>query len=336
MDLTTRYLGLTLPHPFMPGASPMVDDLDLVRRLEDAGAAAIVMHSLFEEQITREEVGTIRQMEIISGSYPEALTYFPEPEAFLLGPERYLDQVRRLKQAVRIPVIASLNGATPGGWITFATRIAEAGADALELNLYDLGAHDGEPGFSLERRFLEIVRSVKAAVRIPVAVKLSPFFSSLGSFASELDGMSVDGLVLFNRFYQPDIDPETLDVMPMLRLSTHDELLLRLRWLAMLSGRVKASLAVTGGVHDGRDAIKAIMAGADAVQMVSALLLRGPKVLAEVRADVMRFLEEHEYESLAQMKGSMSLLSCPDPAAYERANYARVLQSYKLTEPAAI
>ena len=252
MDLTTRYLGLTLPHPFMPGASPMVDDLDLVRRLEDAGAAAIVMHSLFEEQITREEVGTIRQMEIVSGSYPEALTYFPEPEAFLLGPERYLDQVRRLKQAVRIPVIASLNGATPGGWVTFATRIAEAGADALELNLYDLGAHDGEPGFSLERRFLEIVRSVKAAVRIPVAVKLSPFFSSLGSFASELDGMSVDGLVLFNRFYQPDIDPETLDVTPALRLSTHDELLLRLRWLAMLSGRVKASLAVTGGVHDAR------------------------------------------------------------------------------------
>ena len=199
MDLTTRYLGLTLPHPFMPGASPMVDDLDLVRRLEDAGAAAIVMHSLFEEQITREEVGTIRQMEIISGSYPEALTYFPEPEAFLLGPEKYLDQVRQLKQAVRIPVIASLNGATPGGWVTFATRIAEAGADALELNLYDLGAHDGEPGFSLERRFLEIVRSVKAAVRIPVAVKLSPFFSSLGSFASELDGLSVDGLVLFNR-----------------------------------------------------------------------------------------------------------------------------------------
>src|ERR1039458_1336415 len=213
---------------------------------------------------------------------------------------------------------------------------AEAGADALELNLYALGAHDGEPGFSLERRFLEIVRSVKAAVRIPVAVKLSPFFSSLGSFASELDGLSVDGLVLFNRFYQPDIDPETLDVTPVLRLSTHDELLLRLRWLAMLSGRVKASLAVTGGVHDARDAIKAIMAGADAVQMVSALLLRGPKALAEVRADVTRFLEEHEYKSLAQMKGSMSLLSCPDPAAYERANYARVLQSYKLTEPTAI
>jgi len=336
MDLSTRYLGLTLPHPFMPGASPMVDDLDLVRRLEDAGAAAIVMHSLFEEQITREEVGTIRQMEINSGSFPEALTYFPEPEAFLLGPERYLDQVRRLKQAVRIPVIASLNGATPGGWVTFASRIAEAGADALELNLYDLGAHEGEPGFSLERRFLEIVRSVKAAVKIPVAVKLSPFFSSLGSFAAELDGMSVDGLVLFNRFYQPDIDPETLEVTPSLRLSTHDELLLRLRWLAMLSGRVKASLAVTGGVHDARDAIKAIMAGADAVQMVSALLLRGPKALAEVRADVTRFLEEHEYESLAQMKGNMSLLSCPDPAAYERANYARVLQSYKLTEPASI
>ena len=336
MDLTTRYLGLTLPHPFMPGASPMVDDLDLVRRLEDAGAAAIVMHSLFEEQITREEVGTIMQMEVVSGAFAEALTYFPEPEDFRLGPDRYLDHVRRLKETVSVPVIASLNGATPGGWVVFATRIAEAGADALELNLYDLGAHTGEPGFSVERRFLEIVRAVRAAVKIPLAVKLSPFFSSLGSFASELDAASVDGLVLFNRFYQPDIDPETLDVTPSLRLSTHDELLLRLRWLAMLSGRVKASLAVTGGVHDARDAIKAIMAGADAVQMVSALLLRGPKALADVRAGVTRWLEEHEYESLAQMKGSMSLLSCPDPAAYERANYARVLQSYKLTEPAAI
>jgi dihydroorotate dehydrogenase (fumarate) len=336
MDLTTRYLGLTLPHPFMPGASPMIDDMDLVRRLEDAGASAIVMSSLFEEQITREEVGTIRQMEIVSGSYPEALTYFPEPEAFKLGPEPYLERVRRLKNAVHVPVIASLNGATPGGWVSFATRIAEAGADALELNLYDVGAHDGEPGFSLERRFLEIVRAVKGAVKIPVAVKLSPFFSSLGSFASELDAMHVDGLVLFNRFYQPDIDPEGLEVIPALRLSTRDELLLRIRWLAMLSGRVQASLAVTGGVHDARDAIKAIMAGADAVQMVSALLLRGPRALAEVRTEVERWMEEHEYESLAQMKGSMSLLSCPDPAAYERANYARVLQSYKLLEPAAI
>ena len=336
MDLTTRYLGLTLPHPFMPGASPMVDDLDFVRRLEDAGAAAIVMHSLFEEQITREEVGTIRQMEVVSGAYAEALTYFPEPEDFRLGPDLYLDHVRRLKEAVSIPVIASLNGATPGGWVAFATRIAEAGADALELNLYDVGAHADEPGFSLERRFLDIVRAVRAAVKIPLAVKLSPFFSSLGSFASELDAASVDGLVLFNRFYQPDIDPETLDVTPSLRLSTRDELLLRLRWLAMLSGRVRASLAVTGGVHDARDAIKAIMAGADAVQMVSAILLRGPKALADVRTEVAWWLEEHEYKSLAQMKGSMSLLSCPDPAAFERANYARVLQSYKLHEPAAI
>jgi dihydroorotate dehydrogenase (fumarate) len=336
MDLTTRYLGLALPHPFMPGASPMVDDLDLVRRLEDAGAAAIVMHSLFEEQITREEVGTIRQMEVVSGAFAEALTYFPEPADFRLGPDRYLEHVRRLKETVSVPVIASLNGATPGGWVAFATRIAEAGADALELNLYDLGAHSGEPGFAVERRFLDIVRAVRAAVKIPLAVKLSPFFSSLGSFASELDAASVDGLVLFNRFYQPDIDPETLEVTPSLRLSTHDELLLRLRWLAMLSGRVKASLAVTGGVHDARDAIKAIMAGADAVQMVSAILLRGPKALADVRSEVTRWLEEHEYESLAQMKGSMSLLSCPDPAAYERANYARVLQSYRLTEPAAI
>jgi dihydroorotate dehydrogenase (fumarate) len=329
MDLTTKYLGLTLPHPFMPGASPLVDDIDTVCRLEDAGASAIVMHSLFEEQITREELGTIQQMEVVAGSFAEALTYFPNPEEFRLGPERYLDQIRRIKEAVRIPVIASLNGVTIGGWLDYARRIAQAGADALEMNLYYLAAKSWEPGHLVERRMLEIVQNVKAAVKIPVAVKLSPFFSSLGFFASQLDEQKVDGLVLFNRFYQPDIDPDALDVVPSLRLSDSDELLLRLRWLALLSGRVKCSLAVTGGVHTAIDAIKAIMTGADAVQLVSALLKRGPRYLEVIRKDVITWMEEHEYESLAQMKGSMSLRRCPDPAAFERANYARILQSFK-------
>jgi len=329
MDLSTRYLGLQLPHPFMPGASPLVDSLDNVRRLEDAGAAAIVMHSLFEEQITREQLGTIHEMEVHAGSFAEALSYFPEPDAFVLGPEQYLEQIRRIKQTVSLPVIASLNGVTIGGWLDFALRIQEAGADALELNVYMLAARTWEAGPVIERRILEIVHDVKVALRIPVAVKISPFFSSLGHFAAQIDGRGADGLILFNRFYQPDIDPEELNVVPSLHLSDSSELLLRLRWLAILSGRLKCSLAVSGGVHSGLDAVKALMTGADAVQMVSALLRRGPEYLNTVRQEVVEFMEEHEYASLAQLRGSMSLAKCPDPAAFERANYTRVLQSWR-------
>jgi dihydroorotate dehydrogenase (fumarate) len=329
MDLSTRYLGLQLPHPFMPGASPLVDSLDNVRRLEDAGAAAIVMHSLFEEQITREQLGTIHEMEVHAGSFAEALSYFPEPDAFVLGPEQYLDHIRRIKLAVSVPVIASLNGVTLGGWLDFALRIQEAGADALELNVYMLAARTWEAGPVIERRILEIVHDVKVALRIPVAVKISPFFSSLGHFAAQIDGRGADGLILFNRFYQPDIDPEELNVVPSLHLSDSSELLLRLRWLAILSGRLKCSLAVSGGVHSGLDAVKALMTGADAVQMVSALLRRGPEYLNTVRQEVVEFMEEHEYASLAQLRGSMSLAKCPDPAAFERANYTRVLQSWR-------
>ena len=329
MDLSTKYLGLQLPHPFMPGASPLVDSLDNVRRLEDAGAAAIVMHSLFEEQITREQLGTIHEMEVHAGSFAEALSYFPEPDAFVLGPEQYLEQIRRIKQTVSLPVIASLNGVTIGGWLDFALRIQEAGADALELNVYMLAARTWEAGPVIERRILEIVHDVKVALRIPVAVKISPFFSSLGHFAAQIDGRGADGLILFNRFYQPDIDPEELNVVPSLHLSDSSELLLRLRWLAILSGRLKCSLAVSGGVHSGLDAVKALMTGADAVQMVSALLRRGPEYLNTVRQEVVEFMEEHEYASLAQLRGSMSLAKCPDPAAFERANYTRVLQSWR-------
>lgn len=328
MDLSTTYLGLRLPHPFMPGASPMVDDLDMVKRLEDAGAAAIVMHSLFEEQITAEQLATISNIEMHEESFAEALSYFPRLDQYALGPEQYLERIRHIKEAVAVPVIASLNGVTPAGWLEYASLIQQAGADAVELNVYFLATDAHDTAESVEGRLLEIVRTVKAAVTIPVAVKLSPFFSALTHLAQQLDDLGADGLVIFNRFYQPDIDVEALEAVPSLHLSDSAELLLRLRWLAILSGRVRASLAVTGGVHTPLDAIKSVMAGAHAVQMVSALLQQGPEHLRAVREQMVTWMAAHEYDSLAQMQGSMSLQRCPDPAAFERANYMRVLQSW--------
>lgn len=329
MDLSVTYLGLTLPHPFMPGASPMVDKLDTVKRLEEAGAAAIVMHSLFEEQILQEQLATIHHMEVHAESFAEATSYFPRPGEFALGPEQYLTQIDRIKQAVHIPVIASLNGITTGGWVDYARLMQQAGADALELNVYYLATDPREPGSAVERRTLDILRAIKETVTVPVAVKLSPFFSSLAHFATELASAGADGLVLFNRFYQPEIDIEMLEVVPRLALSTSSELLLRLRWLAVLRDRVGASLAASGGVHTAADAIKAIMAGADVVQMVSALLHHGPDYLRTVRRDLEAWMEEHEYASLAQMRGSMSHSRSPDPAAFERANYIRALQGWR-------
>jgi dihydroorotate dehydrogenase (fumarate) len=329
MDLTTTYLGLTLPHPFMPGASPLVDDLDMVRKLEDAGAAAIVMHSLFEEQIGR-EISTLELDMLAHGeSSAEAQSYFPRAQEYALGPERYLEQVRRIKAAVAVPVIGSLNGTTPEGWLSYATQIESAGADALELNFYYVATDPGESGTDVERRLLDVVREVKRQVRIPVAVKLAPFFSSLPHLARQLDEAGADGLVLFNRFYQPDIDPEMLESVPSLHFSTSDELLLRVRWLAILHGRVRASLAATGGVHTGMDALKAVMAGAHAVQMVAALLRHGPGHLAVVRHEVARWLEYNDYTSLRQAQGSMGLERSPDPQAFERGNYLRVLQTWR-------
>ena len=329
MDLSTTYLGFRLPHPLMPGASPMVDSLDTVQRLEEAGAAAIVMHSLFEEQILQEQWATIYHMDVHAESFGEALSYFPRPGEFALGPEQYLAQIARIKKAVHIPVIASLNGTTAGGWVEYARRMEEAGADALELNVYYLATDPEEPAATVEQRTLDILRTVKQTVSIPVAVKLSPFFSSLAHFATELDVAGADALILFNRFYQPDIDIEQLEVTPRLELSNSSELLLRLRWLAILSEKVRCSLAVTGGVHTARDAIRAIMAGAHAVQMVSALLRGGPAYLRTVLDEMTTWMEEHEYTSLRQMRGSMSLARCPDPAAFERANYIRVLQGWR-------
>ena len=328
MNLATTYLGLSLPHPLMPGASPLVDDLDMVRRLEDAGAAAIVMHSLFEEQIVAEEQAAA-QVAGHGDSFGEALSYLPGSPPFALGPDRYLEQLRRIREAVAVPVIASLNGVTASGWLEYARLLEQAGAHALELNVYHVATDPTETAAAVEARVLDVLRAVRAAVRIPLAVKLSPFYSALGHLAQELDLLGADGLVLFNRFYQPDIDPEALEVVPALQLSDSSELRLRLRWLAILHGRVRLGLAASGGVHTGLDALKAVMAGAQAVQLVSALLRRGPEHLAVVRADLTHWLEEHEYESLAQARGSMSLLRCPDPAAFERANYLHVLQSWR-------
>ena len=327
MDLSTTYLGLQLEHPIVPGASPLVERPDDARRLEDAGAAALVLHSLFEEEILR-RVEAALAAESHGHASAEAMAYWPELDHHL-GPEEYLELVRSVKEAVAIPVIASLNGVTPGGWTSYAARIQEAGADALELNVYLLATDPEVPGTEVEERVVEIVRAVAGAVSIPVAVKLSPFFSSLPHLARRLVEAGARGLVLFNRFYQPDIDVEELEVVPNLRLSTPDELRLRLRWLAILSGRVEASLAATGGVHGPLDAVKAVMAGADAVQMVSALLEEGPGVLRRTVDGVRAWLEEHEYESLAQMKGSMSLRTVPDPSAVVRVNYARVLESWR-------
>lgn len=329
IDLTTTYLGLPLAHPLIVGASPMVDDLDTVRRLEDSRAAAIVMHSLFEEQLVAEQLATVAAFEEVGESFAEAASYLPSRDDFALGPDEYLEQLRKIKQAVRIPVIASLNGATPGGWLSYSHQLEQAGADAIELNVYRLATDPSETGPEIENRILQMAAAVKAEVRIPVAVKLSPFHTALANFAFRLDSAGVDGLVLFNRFYQPDLDVEALEVERSLHLSTPEELPLRLRWLAILSGNVRSSLAASGGVHCAKDAIKAIMAGAHAVQMVSALLKHGPEYLRLVYDEMVGWLTEHGYSSIRQMRGNMSLAKCPDPSAYERANYIHILQSWR-------
>jgi dihydroorotate dehydrogenase (fumarate) len=329
MDLSTTYLGLRLPHPLMPGASPLADSLDTVKRLEDAGAAAIVLRSLFEEQITRERDGLVYHMEVTQAASAEALSYFPKTEDFVFGTHEYLEQIRKIKAAVKVPVIASLNGTTNEGWLSYAKTIQEAGADALELNVYFIATDPKETGAHVEQRSVEILRSVKKAITIPVAVKLSPFFSSVAHLASQLDQAGADGLVLFNRFYQPDIDVEALEAVPSLHLSDSSELLLRIHWLAILSGQVKATMAASGGVHTGLDAVKAVMAGASAVQVVSRLLEEGPQRLLTILQAMKHWMEEHDYESLDQMRGSMSLAKSPNPEAFERGNYMKILRSWQ-------
>ncbi len=330
MDLATTYLGLRLKNPVMPGASPLVDKLDNVRRLEDAGAAAIVMHSLFEEQVTSDQIAEFAHVENPAESFAEAVSYFPQQEDYALGPDRYLDQIARIKQTVDIPVIGSLNGVTMGGWIDYARLIEQAGADALELNVYYIATDPDEPGVAVEQRTLDILRAVAQSSTIPIAVKLSPFFSSPGHFAKQLDALGAAGVVLFNRFYQPDIDIEELEATHRLELSNSTELRLRLRWAAILHGHLRGSIAVGGGVHTVEDIIKAIMCGADVVQVVSCLLKSGPFHINSLINGLDQWMEDHEYASIDQMRGSMSLRHCPDPSVFERANYLRVLQLWKV------
>jgi len=327
MDLRTTYMGLELACPIVPGASPLADDLDRARRMEEAGAGGLVMRSLFEEQIINEMFREEQDVQAAEYTFNEALTYLPRAEEYrTAGIDHYLEHVGRLKEAVSIPVIASLNGVSLGAWKDFAANIQEAGADALELNTYYLAADPLVDAAQVEEHLVREVATVCGAVSIPVAVKLSPFYSSLPNLAAKLAAAGAQGIVIFNRFYQPDIDPEELEVVPRLQLSDPSELLLRLRWLAVLRGRTGLSLGVTGGVHSAIDAVKAVMAGADAVQMVSALLLNGVEYVGEIVRGLDHWLEHHEYESIAQMKGSMSLAKTADPAAFERANYVRILE----------
>jgi dihydroorotate dehydrogenase (fumarate) len=329
MDLSTTYLGLPLPNPLVVGASPMCDDLDLVRRLEDAGAAAIVMHSLFEEQIVRERERVAYDLDANVDAFSEASSFLPRPSEFRLAPEEYLEQIRRIRAAVAMPVIGSLNGVTPTGWLDYARLIEQAGAHAIELNTYYIASDPMEHAGAVERRTLDIVRAVKQAVTIPIAVKLSPFFSALAHFAAELETAGADGLVLFNRFYQPDIDIVELEVTPTHHLSDPSELLLRLRWLAILSGQRRLELAASGGIHGVLDVVKAVMTGAHTVQMVSALLRHGPAQLTRVLGDLDHAVFDLGYGSLAEMRGCMNLARCPDTSAYERGNYLRVLHSWR-------
>jgi dihydroorotate dehydrogenase (fumarate) len=328
MDLSTNYLGLKLKHPLVVGACPATNDLDQVRRLGDAGAAAIVMHSLFEEQMLLEQASQQAYVESFENASAEALDYLPRASEFLLGPDEYLEQIRRVKAAVSVPVIGSLNGVTSSGWLDCAIRIEQAGADALELNVYALPTRTDDASQALEARMVEMVRRVKAAVKIPVAVKLSPFFTAPVHVACQLVEAGAAGLVIFNRFYQPDIDIEQLEVRNSLELSTSAELRMRLRWLAILSARVKCSLAVTGGVHTAADALKSVMAGAHAVQVVSAILKNGPTWISQTRDEMRVWLESRDYQSLAQAQATMNLARCPDPGLYERANYMRVLRTW--------
>ncbi len=330
MDLTTKYLGLTLPHPLIAGASPLPDDLDKVRGLEDGGIAAITMYSLFEEQITQNLVGSAAHIGSYENSFSEAASYFPEMDLLERGLETYLEQLQRVKQAVSIPVIGSLNGTREGEWVNYASLIEEAGADALELNLYFLATDFEVTAAEIEDRCVAIVAAVRERIKIPLAVKLSPFFTALPQFAKRLTEAGADGLVLFNRFYQPDVDTDELDVRPMLELSQSSELRLRLRWLAFLSGRLPVDLSVSGGVHTGIDLAKSLMAGADSVQVVSSLLINGPKKINQTLSELKTWMEEKEYESLEQLRGCLNYLRCPDPEALERANYMRVLKSFRV------
>jgi dihydroorotate dehydrogenase (fumarate) len=328
MNLSTDYMGLHLKNPLVASASPLSRQVDRVREMEDAGIAAVVLFSLFEEEIRHESLQLHHYLETGTRSFAEALDYFPDHADYDVGPDAYLEHLRRVKEAVEIPVIGSLNGASMGGWIEYASKIEEAGADALELNIYYIPTEITTTGQDVEQLYLDILREVKRHVNIPVAVKLSPYFSAMAHMAQQLDWSGADALVLFNRFYQPDIDLETLRVFPHVLLSTPQDLRLPLRWIAILHGQISADLAATSGIHTCEDVLKVLMAGAKVAMMASVLLRNGPGHARQLLHQIRGWMEEHEYESMRQLQGSMSQRHCANPTAFERANYLKALSTY--------
>jgi len=329
MDISTKYLGLQLRTPLVASASPLSHEISGIRSLEDAGASAVVLYSLFEEQLHKEALELELHLNAGTESFAESITYFPHSSEFHTGPEEYLNHIRKAKDAVEIPIIASLNGATLGGWAKYARQIEQAGADAIECNLYAIPTNLEITGSEIETNYTDVLREIKTSVHIPVAAKLSPFFSNLANMAKRLDQMGTDGLVLFNRFYQPDIDLEELEIKPNVLLSTPQDLRLPLTWIGILYGRIRANLAATSGVHGPEDVIKLLMVGADVTMLCSVLLRSGIAQLRYIEQGVVEWMEEHEYESVQQLQGSMSQLRCPDPGAFERAQYMRAVKGLR-------
>jgi dihydroorotate dehydrogenase (fumarate) len=334
IDLSTTYMGLKLGNPIVASASPLCDSLDKIRLLEDHGIAAVVLPSLFEEQLIVDSESVEADLSRGAEAFSESASFFPRLMTYNLGPYGYLELIRKAKESVSVPVMGSLNGVSPSGWIQYARDIEQAGADAIELNIYSLVTNSARTAFEVEKDYCHLVREMRENLTIPIAVKISHFFSAIANFASHLDTSGANALVLFNRFYQPDLDIEQLEVVPSLTLSHPSELLLRLHWVAIIHGHINADLAITGGVHGAEDVLKSMMVGARVAMMTSALLQYGVEHLDAVRAGIIRWMEEHEYESIHQMCGSMSQRNVPDPAAYERANYMRVLSSYALRKRA--
>jgi dihydroorotate dehydrogenase (fumarate) len=330
MDLSTNYLGLKLRTPLVPSAvQALMENVDNIKRMEDAGASAVVLHSLFEEQLLQDRLQMDEHMTAGTDSFAESLSYFPEPEEFKLGPEEYLEHISKAKKTVKIPVIASLNGSTPGGWTEYAKKIQQAGADALELNIYSIPTDPNITAAQVEQTYVDILKMVKAEVTIPVAVKLSPFFSNMANMARRLDEAGANGLVLFNRFYQPDIKMDTLEIEPNILLSTPMAMRLPLRWVAILHGHIKADIAATSGIHRATDALKMLLVGANVTMLCSTLLKNGIGKIKDIEKEMVQWMEDHEYESVAQMRGSMSQKNCPHPSDYERAQYMKAVSGYK-------
>jgi dihydroorotate dehydrogenase (fumarate) len=330
MDLTTRYLGMTLRTPLVPSASPLSDDIGNIKKMEDFGASAVVLRSLFEEQLTHEDQTLERQMTYGNESFAEALSYLPAPREFKFAPDEYLERIHKIKAAVSIPVIASLNGATMGGWVEYAKKMQQAGADALELNIYSIPTEMDKSAAEVEQAYVDILTAIKSVVSIPVAMKLSPYFSNLANVVKRLDAAGANGLVLFNRFYQPDIHLDTLEIRPNIGLSTENDQRLPLRWIAILYDHIKADMAATSGIYTGHDSLKMLMAGASVTMLCSVLLKHGIQKIREIETAMSDWMVEHDYESVSQLQGSMSQKNCADPTAFERAVYMKALLSYQM------